>query len=259
MVIMMQAVGRIVITELLEIFSRTTEVHDRIKMINRPSYGITYTVSGRIIYYHNDKRFVSDDKHIILIPRGATYEYDCAEPGEFAIMNFRCTDDFQTDEFIRLPLKDAGEFLRGHTELARLHCSVDPFDNMRSLMLAYRILLQLFDSAPESSIHPKLRPALELIERDFADPELNSLRLADSAGVSEVYLRKLFCRYYGVPPMRYLQQFRLNKSMIGLLQSSVSISEIALECGYTNPYHFCRAFKQRTGMTPGEYRRLKSE
>ena len=98
-----------------------------------------------------------------------------------------------------------------------------------------------------------------MIERDFADPELNSLRLAESAGVSEVYLRKLFCRYYGVPPMRYLQQFRLNKSMIRLLQSSVSISEIALECGYTNPYHFCRAFKQRTGMTPGEYRRLKSE
>jgi len=35
----------------------------------------------------------------------------------------------------------------------------------------------------------------------------------------------------------------------------MKISEVAEECGFTNPYHFTRFFKEKVGITPGEYMR----
>jgi AraC-like DNA-binding protein len=63
-----------------------------------------------------------------------------------------------------------------------------------------------------------------------------------------------FRRHYGVAPGKWLIERRLECSVRLLVATSMSVTDIALECGFEQPAHFSRAFKARYAQTPREYR-----
>ena len=75
-----------------------------------------------------------------------------------------------------------------------------------------------------------------------------------AAGVSEVYLRRLFLKETGMSPMAYLQKERIAEAKRHLSRTGESVTAIAALCGYSDVYVFCHAFKRETGKTPTEYR-----
>jgi len=68
-----------------------------------------------------------------------------------------------------------------------------------------------------------------------------------------------FCRYFkqlmGESPINYLNNYRVSRSRVLLIETNKKISDIAHECGYNNLSHFNRDFKNRMRCTPSEYRR----
>ena len=74
--------------------------------------------------------------------------------------------------------------------------------------------------------------------------------LARAAGLSKQYLRKI-CRTLGLAaPLAQLYQQRLHRASDLLLHTGLSIKEIADQCGFENPYHFSRKFKQWSSLLP---------
>jgi AraC-like DNA-binding protein len=74
--------------------------------------------------------------------------------------------------------------------------------------------------------------------------------IARAAGVSQQHLLKL-CRVAGKPtPMKQLYAKRLEMAADLLLHTGFSVSEIAEQCGFVNPFHFSRKFKQSVGQSP---------
>ena len=68
--------------------------------------------------------------------------------------------------------------------------------------------------------------------------------------VSEVYFRKLFLKHMNTSPKQYIIDIRLQKAKQLLAEGVFSISAISEKCGFSNPYHFCRIFKDRIGIPP---------
>jgi AraC-like DNA-binding protein len=58
----------------------------------------------------------------------------------------------------------------------------------------------------------------------------------------------------GCSPNKFIRMIRLNRATTLLKDPSLSISSIALECGYNDPGYFARVFKQEYGITPQEWR-----
>lgn len=81
-------------------------------------------------------------------------------------------------------------------------------------------------------------------------------QLADSAGMSRSAFIERFSELVGLPPIQYVQRWRLQIAANLLAQSDQSIGQIAEACGYSAETSFHRAFKQQTGCTPGAWRRL---
>jgi AraC-like DNA-binding protein len=56
---------------------------------------------------------------------------------------------------------------------------------------------------------------------------------------------------------QYVRALRVQQSMVELSRSEATLAEISAALGFADQSHFSRIFKSHTGMTPGEYRRIK--
>jgi AraC-like DNA-binding protein len=71
--------------------------------------------------------------------------------------------------------------------------------------------------------------------------------------------RRLFKDLTGYAPLQYIQELRLQKSKKLLLNTSLSLTEIAEEIGYDNADYFSTAFKKKNRVTPAAYRKNSLE
>lgn len=79
--------------------------------------------------------------------------------------------------------------------------------------------------------------------------------LADKACMSEPNFFRCFKQQYGITPVEYINQQRIQLSMRLLNNTIYSISDICFACGYNNLNYFLKVFKKATGDTPASYRK----
>ena len=107
-----------------------------------------------------------------------------------------------------------------------------------------------------SKKHTPHDSAIQFIAKNIQNSALSNICIAKQIGISEVYLRKLFLSYYHITPKQYVLDIRIRKAKQLLCDTPFSVTAIAEECGFSSVYHFCRAFKEKTGMRPTEYANL---
>jgi len=78
--------------------------------------------------------------------------------------------------------------------------------------------------------------------------------LADRAQVSSAHFRRLFQEAMGVPPHRYILATRLEQSRKLLTMSTMPISRIAQDCGFSSQSHLTASFRAAHAATPAQYR-----
>jgi transcriptional regulator GlxA family with amidase domain len=97
--------------------------------------------------------------------------------------------------------------------------------------------------------HPKLMGIIEEMEKNLEDPLSPSL-LAKQSGLSTRQLERLFRRYLDRSPKRYYLELRLKKARSLLLQTDMSVINVALACGFSSPSHFSKCYRAFYGRTP---------
>lgn len=86
------------------------------------------------------------------------------------------------------------------------------------------------------------------------DQEWPVHRLAQVSAVSVAYFAREFKKAFGAPPHRYLLTRRIERATALLRDTDLSITEIALQTGWTSLGTFGRIFRDITGASPGELR-----
>ncbi|BCH29544.1 hypothetical protein MesoLjLc_14740 [Mesorhizobium sp. L-8-10] len=118
-------------------------------------------------------------------------------------------------------------------------------------------LLRRLSYVPRSSkggLSPAvLNRVIEKIDADMASDMSLSL-LADVAGLSVPHFCRAFKQSLGCPPHAYIYRRRLEKVKEHLRHSSMSVTEIALTCGFSSSSHLSNAFRREVGTTPVRYR-----
>lgn len=99
-----------------------------------------------------------------------------------------------------------------------------------------------------------LRKFGSFIEANFADQNLSVERLSEEFRLSRVQLFRKTKALLGESPNDYIQQVRLKKASQLLVETQLSISEIAYQTGYSSPGYFSTAFKARYACSPSEWR-----
>ncbi|MCZ4282837.1 GlxA family transcriptional regulator [Kiloniella laminariae] len=105
--------------------------------------------------------------------------------------------------------------------------------------------------------HPKLLAVIKLMEDNLEEP-LTRIQLARDAGLSTRQLERLFRKYLSRSPARYYLELRLNKARLLLLQTNMSVIDVALACGFVSASHFSKCYRDFFGRTPRKERGLPS-
>src|SRR5262245_23043093 len=92
------------------------------------------------------------------------------------------------------------------------------------------------------------------VEEHLAD-EVSLASLAELVRLSPYHFARAFKQSFGVPPHRYLTDRRIERAKSLLVQRQLSVTEIALEVGFSEASSFTAAFRKSTGETPTDYRR----
>ena len=100
----------------------------------------------------------------------------------------------------------------------------------------------------------RIENAVDYIKKHYNDADFRISILADHVNMSEKHFRRIFLDVYKKTPYTFLQEFRISKAEILLLNTSKKISDIAFQCGFCDVYSFSHCFKKHVGRSPSKYR-----
>lgn len=99
----------------------------------------------------------------------------------------------------------------------------------------------------------RLKRLDEMIEASL-DAWIPLARMADAVGLSLFHFARTFRSTLGLTPQAYVQLRRCEKARSLMEEDRLTLSEIALACGFTSQSHFTTVFKRLEGITPGRWR-----
>ncbi|WFU37431.1 AraC family transcriptional regulator [Bradyrhizobium sp. CB82] len=143
--------------------------------------------------------------------------------------------------------------------LEKPHEANELFVGHVAMALNAHFLREYSSSRPEtraqrSGLAPwQLRTAKELMRANL-DGALPLARIASECGLSAAHFARAFRVSTGTPPHRWLMDQRIEQSKCLLVDSTLSLTEIAIKCGFSDQSHFTRAFSSAVGATPGRWR-----
>jgi|TARA_R110000850_G_scaffold174335_1_gene299840 AraC family transcriptional regulator, L-arginine-responsive activator len=191
--------------------------------------------------------------------------------GHRCAVHWRMIDDFRE----RFPAVTAGSELfaqdRGRLSSSGGQATLDLFlgllaeerDADLAAMVAEELVVERLRDGGEAqrvplrnrlgSTHPKLTQAVILMESNIEEP-LTTDEIARHVCVSRRQLERIFKQYLNSVPSQYYLELRLNRARQLLLQTSKSIIQIGLSCGFSSGPHFSSAYRNCFGITPREDR-----
>jgi AraC family transcriptional regulator of arabinose operon len=230
---------------------------------------LVYTLAGRAYFRFPGGEFFARAHDVILIRPGIPHDYgldeahghwkniwthflprpDCADwlqwpelaPG---LMHLRLESPVR--EKVRAELLNMDRLARSthrrHEELA-----------INALERALLLCEAINPRYAESHRDPRIRKAVDQLCGAPEAPMTLGI-LARHSGLSRSRLAELFQREMGVSPMEFLERRRLRRARDLVAYTSLNLTEIAGQCGFSSPFYLSLRFKKHFGASPSQYR-----
>lgn len=138
---------------------------------------------------------------------------------------------------------------------AEMHEKRDYYAHKLNLRISEILIEHMRFAAPGTASPPDdhLQYARAFMDEHFHH-KIAVDELAAMAGYSYHHFRHLFKKKFGVSPIRYVLDKRLEKARSLLRHTELPITSIAMECGFASDAQFCMLFKRELGETPRAFR-----
>ncbi|HWT74514.1 MAG TPA: AraC family transcriptional regulator [Mobilitalea sp.] len=246
-------------------------------------YELTIILSGSAVHIVNNEKYIIRKGDVFVVGRDLIHGFE--KPSNFKICNImykpeiilNTTHDIQESAgfhalFVLEPYLSRDFQFTNHLQL-----TVSTFETANQLISALvqeyqsqnigrtTILYSLFwnlvvllarayqiENQPKDSLLNIAVP-LAYINKNYCNP-ITVEDLASQAYMSVRNFSRVFHKAYGISPINYVIQLRIQHAYDLLQNPDISISEIAYLCGFQDSNYFTRQFKHASGFTPREYR-----
>lgn len=228
-----------------------------------PYYRIYYVVSGHAVIYLQDQQLELSPGKMYFIPALSIFDAHCDKILRHYWIHFNF--DITTNNYLTIykPLNvvQAPPLTEELFSCLVSKINSDKKDSPAELLACeglLKYLLSFFLSGADTEATPEAArfiPVLQYIDTNF-NSHITNNELSSIMYLSSTYFSNLFTKQFGITPQQYIQQKRMNKAALLLLESNKNIREIAFTCGFESEAYFNRSFHKFMGISPGRYRKL---
>lgn len=235
-----------------------------------PSFELLYLHQGEMELLHSGRRVVLPEGSLVLVDNREAWEFEFPARSSCLTMHLEgpwlkrwlaCPErlvaqpDHRDSSWGR-PL--AAALIAIHDEGEQWRTGVPGPVVAESLGGLIALLLSARDGTPaDTRYQMNLHLAVErLLYERFEQPGLKAAEVADELGISQRHLHNI-CSKAGKSFATMLLDIRLERARLMLEEEryrAYRICEIAWACGFADPGHFARRFRERNGVVPGRYR-----
>lgn len=168
----------IVVTDITEVVTVFFDKGRKNGVINRKAYGLCFCLDGEITYTHNNKSYVLDKNHALILPQGESYSINVNKTGHYPLINFTCAEKF-CDSFLSFTLDSSEECISDYNMISNLML----FEGNRAkiISLFYNIIHNINSYKNVNTI---LTPAIKYINDNFSNSTLTNTVLAEKCKIS---------------------------------------------------------------------------
>lgn len=195
------------------------------------------TLTENCLFFFNQK----DDFHAYV-----------RELGESYTIHFTTYEPIDTESFV-VKTQNAGEAIQILENVERALRRREDKENLA--MSEFYRFCHLLEKLRAKAYHPKddrIYEAKKYLDIHFRETDIQSA--AEKTGLSRRRFNDLFKKQYGITPGNYITGLKIDAAKSLLVDNGLSVQRIALLCGFEDHYYFCKVFKEKTGLTPTQFR-----
>jgi AraC-like DNA-binding protein len=118
----------------------------------------------------------------------------------------------------------------------------------------FAVLMSYFTRWQDRSTAPPYVAQLKsILVRNLHDVDFDTGAAMRQLPVSPNHLRRAFVKSTGKTPLQFLIDMRINEARMLLAMGGYEVKEVAMRCGFNDPYYFSRMFKQTAGVSPTQF------
>ena len=224
---------------------------------------VKHTLFGEGVLYVNNIRHVLRKDSLFVIERPGPYKYCYEGSGEIWSFEYFTIGISGSEAVLPqslhdnpvMSLKEHPELRAQMNDLINIRLQADYQPELRHSFLAYAFLMSYISARSEqkNAVPAAVSDLLAILDANTRSSVIIS-ECCRKLGYTPEALIRLFKKYTGITPGRYLQNQRLTEVCELLRNSKLSVKEIAQICGFESQNYLGRLFKQIFGVTPMQYR-----
>ena len=229
---------------------------------------IFYFEKGKGVFETQTEKTEVCANDVIVVSKGTKHRlYSSQEPLEYfnlAITDF-CLEAFTSHPFFKkVSLRKKDNRLYAIMRKFEIDAKKSKIRTLRAYSAIYEILDVISQTLTfrEEKIQKSTGYLLTEKVKDFIvknfDKELTMEELSKRFFISKSHLGHSFKREYGVSPIRFMIETRIEQAKVLLLCTDKNITEISSEIGFSNSNYFTFYFTKQVGVSPSEFRNNKS-
>ncbi len=228
----------------------------------RRDHHILLIESGECTAEYKGESYTLKSGDYILYPPSVRQFYSFSSPCTSLWCHFTGT---VTDEILSDLEIECGVFSSTQKDkvFGLFHEMIRHFHSVTEKNSAYSDLINILccispsNAQKSSSNDCRISDALNYIHANYRE-QISVETLSKTAGYSESRFDRIFKLSTGATPIQYLNNIRLEYATDLLRATSLSVTEIAVSCGFNDPLYFSRSFKKKYSCSPSEYRAKSS-
>lgn len=223
-----------------------------------PRYQLIYKLSGEVTTHFNGKVAHISPGTVYIIPKCSDAEYyiERTEIGDCIDIFFDTTCPV-TDELFCLDFSSDKEMKNLFRSAYRLWLLKPDGYYYKTMATVFEILYKMTVKTKKylpGYKYKKIENGVEYIRNHMYDNAIDYYAPSKICGISYTYFKELFIEKFGVPPVKYVNNMRLERGKELLFTDAYSIGEIAKMCGFENTYYFSKKFKEKYQCSPKSYK-----